>query len=135
LRYDIAISYATEDSGYVDQIANLLKENQVKVFFDKYEEANLWGKDLYSHLSDVYSKWARFCLMVVSKDYAKKQWTNVERKAAQSHAMSENVEYILPLRIDDTEISGLMPTVGYLDIRKAGVEKVVHLLIQKLKSE
>ena len=68
----------------------------VSVFYDEYEKADLWGKNLYDHLSDVYRKRARFCLMLLSKHYAAKQWTNHERQAAQARAFSENQEYILP---------------------------------------
>lgn len=132
--YDIALSFAGEDRVIAEKIAESLLQNGVKVFYDKYEQANLWGKDLYSHLNDVYSKRARYCVILISKNYAKKQWTNHERKAAQSKALMENREYILPLRLDDTEISGLAPTIGYVDLRNISLEDVVHLLLQKLNS-
>lgn len=37
----IALSFAGEDREYVDQVANLLRDSGVKVFYDKFEEANL----------------------------------------------------------------------------------------------
>lgn len=45
--YEVAISFAGEDRGVAEQIAGLLKDEGITVFYDKYEEADLWGKDLY----------------------------------------------------------------------------------------
>lgn len=132
LDYDVALSFAGEDRKIASEIAKQLKEKNIKVFYDEYEKADLWGKDLYSHLTDVYSKRARFCLMIISKHYKQKQWTNLERKAAQSKAFTENIEYILPLKLDDTEIQGLLPTTGYIDFNHTEIKEIVKLLVEKV---
>src|SRR3989304_9305089 len=95
-----------------------LKKGGFKVFYDKYEEATLWGKDLYEHLSEVYSKHGKYCVMFLSVYYAKKQWTTHERKSAQERAFNENKEYILPITIDKAEKPGIHGTIGYLDLRE-----------------
>jgi hypothetical protein len=82
----------------VEEVARALTAAGVKVFYDKLEEADLWGKNLYTHLSDVYSKRARFTVMFISRWYAQKQWTNFETEAAQAKAFGESREYILPAR-------------------------------------
>lgn len=131
--YDIAISFAGEDREIAESIAGKLKGTGTKVFYDSYEKATLWGKDLYVHLNDVYKNKAKFCLMIISNSYKDKQWTNHERKAAQARAFSQNKEYILPLKLDDTEIPGLNETIGYIDYRQSSSEEVVNLLKAKLK--
>lgn len=131
--YDIAISFAGENRAVAEGIANKLKSSGVKVFYDMYEQATLWGKDLYEHLNDVYKNKATFCLMIISSSYREKQWTSHERKAAQARAFSQNKEYILPLKIDDTEIPGLNETIGYVDFRNTDIDEVVELLKSKLK--
>ncbi len=130
--YDIAISFAGEDREIAKKISDLIKQKNYKVFYDEYEKSNLWGKDLYSYLSEVYSKKAKFCLMIISANYANKTWTNLERKAAQAKAFKENREYILPLRLDDTSIPGLLDTTGYIDYNNSSIEEIVDLLINKL---
>src|SRR3972149_4107897 len=100
--YDVAVSFAGEDRPYVETVASTLKELDVKVFYDDYEKVTLWGKDLYTHLQDVYLKRAKFTVMFISKYYAQKLWTSHERASAQSRAYTENREYILPARFDDT---------------------------------
>jgi len=130
--YDIALSFAGEERDYVDQVAHLLRERGVKVFYDLFEEADLWGKDLYVHLSEVYTKRAQFTVIFISEAYAKKLWTNHERKAAQARAFQEAQEYILPARFDDTDIPGVLSTVGYILLKGRSPEELVSLITKKL---
>jgi hypothetical protein len=97
--YDVCLSFAGEDRQYVDMVADELKSRGIRVFYDRYEAINLWGKDLYVHLDDVYKNHARYCVIFVSSFYAKKLWTNHERRSAQERAFQENSEYILPARL------------------------------------
>jgi hypothetical protein len=52
--HEIALSFAGEQRPQVEEIANCLIAAGVNVFYDKLAKAELWGKDLYQHLSDVY---------------------------------------------------------------------------------
>lgn len=115
--YDVCLSFAGEDRSYVREVAEKLRQQGIRVFYDVYEEVGLWGKDLYDHLDDVYKNAARYCVLFVSKAYEAKAWTNHERRSAQERALKENTEYILPARFDDTPIPGLRDTVGYIDLR------------------
>ena len=92
--FDIALSFAGEDRVYVDEVANLLVSKGIKVFYDKFEEASLFGKNLYDYLSEVYSNKATYTIMFASQYYANKVWTNLERQAMQSRALMENREFI-----------------------------------------
>jgi hypothetical protein len=103
-QFDVALSFAGEDRQYVDVIADRLRTRGVRVFYDRYEQATLWGKDLYEHLDQVYQGAARYCVLFASEHYANKVWTNHERRSAQARALRENEEYILPVRFDDTDI-------------------------------
>ena len=130
--YDVAVSFAGEDRLTAERFAEILQAQGLKVFYDKWEQADLWGRDLYHHLDEVYSQKARFCVMFLSAHYAAKAWTNHELKSAQARAFQENDEYILPLRLDDTVIPGIRPTLGYLDLRKISVENAARLAIEKI---
>lgn len=132
--YDVALSFAGEDRVVAEQFAHLLKIKNIKVFYDEYEAAQLWGKDLIDHLVNIYSRKARYCVMFMSKHYPLKKWTKVERMAAQERAFRDSSEYILPLRLDDTQIPGITETTGYRDLRQHSVRDVVNLLEQKLLS-
>lgn len=45
--YDVALSFAGEDREYVEEVAIVLKRFGVRVFYDKFEETELWGKNLF----------------------------------------------------------------------------------------
>ena len=131
--YDIALSFAGEDRGVVEKIASLLKDNNIKVFYDNFERARLWGEDLYELLAKLYSKQAQFCLMFISSSYVEKLWTNHERQNAQERAFQERGVYILPVRLDDTEVPGVRNTIGYIDLRQETPEQLVKLVKEKLE--
>lgn len=130
--FDIALSFAGENRNYVDQVANLLRDSGVKVFYDLFEEANLWGKNLYDYLSDIYMNKAFYTIMFISEHYAKKLWPSHERKSMQARAFQESQEYILPVRFDDTTIPGVLPTVGYISLENRTPEQFVEVIHKKL---
>jgi len=132
-KYDVALSFAGEDRTYVEAVASSLKRAGVCVFYDRYEEAELWGKNLYDHLQHVYAEAAEYTVMFVSEAYDRKLWTTWERRAAQSRAFEERREYILPARFDDTDIPGLLKTIGYVDLRQKTPEELSLLILKKLR--
>jgi len=130
--YEVVLSFAGEDREYVERVAEILKLNQVSLFYDNYEEASLWGKDLAEHLHKVYGGSARFCVMFISKYYADKMWPTHERRSAFEKAIESKEEYILPARFDDTSIPGLRKTVGYVDLKNKSPEHLAVLILEKL---
>ena len=130
--FDVALSFAGEDREYVEQVAEFLKDAGVRVFYDRYESIELWGKDLYVHLDEVYRKKARYCVMFLSVAFRDKLWTNQERESAQARAFKEKSDYILPARFDDTEIPGIKPTTGYVDLRSLTPNAFGQMILQKI---
>ena len=132
LEYDVVLSFAGEDRKYVEQTAKYLKNKGVKVFYDDYHTVDLWGKDLYQHLDNVYQKKGKYAVIFISEAYSRKLWTNHELKSAQARAFSENEEYILPVRFDETEIPGIRKTIGYLSLNNLKPSDLAKKIIEKL---
>jgi hypothetical protein len=132
IEYDLAISFAGEDRPIVRPYAEAIKGEGLKIFYADFEQADLWGTNLYETLDAIYRLKAHYCVVFLSRHYAAKVWTNHERRAAQARALMENREYILPVRLDDTEIPGLTATIGYLDFDKVGHEGLVKATLEKL---
>src|SRR3954447_17102590 len=61
--YDVCFSFAGEQRDYVEQVADLLLDRGVRVFYDRHELVNLWGKDLYDYLNQIYRDAARYCVI------------------------------------------------------------------------
>jgi hypothetical protein len=129
--YEIVLSFAGEDRDYVERVAAFLREQDVRCFYDKYEETTLWGKDLAEHLDKVYRS-ARFCVMFISSHYGTKVWPNHERRSALARAVEEKGEYILPARFDETIVPGIRHTLGYVDLRSKSPEELGGMILQKL---
>lgn len=131
--YEIAVSFAGENRQLVGEVARELDSKGVRVFYDEFERVRLLGKDLVAYFAEVYGKQARFCAMFISEHYVRKAWTQLERQHAQSRALVEKDEYILPLRLDDSEVPGLPSTIGYIDIRGMTPRAVADILFRKIR--
>ena len=132
LKYDVGLSFAGEQRDYVRRVAEDLQYRGLRVFYDENEEDHLWGKNLLDYLSELYLKRCRYCIIFASAEYAAKMWPNLERQSAQARDITAAGEYILPVRFDDTEIPGLLPTVYYQDARKKSPEKIAGLFAQRI---
>jgi hypothetical protein len=131
-RYEIVLSFAGEQRGYVEGVANVLRQYGVTCFYDYYEVHTLWGKNLLEHLQQVYGGAARFCVMFISDAYAQKVWPTYERRSAFDAAIQRRVEYILPVRFDQTVVPGLSPSVHYLNAAEYEPTSLATILLRKM---
>ena len=132
-KYDVCLSFASEQRNYVMGVKERLVNAGLRVFFDQDEQTSLWGNYLNEKLDKVYRKDSRFCVMFISAAYAKKMWTNLERRSVQARVLGDRSDYLLPARFDDTEIEGLHPTVAYIDLRTRTPEEFALLVIDKVR--
>jgi hypothetical protein len=133
-KYHVALSFAGEDREYVERVAALLASEGVEVFYDKFEEASLWGKNLYTHLRDVYENKALFTVMFISEHHRQKLWPNLERESAQAKAFESNREYILPAFFDESvKVPGLPRTIGHISLSGRTPENFAALIVKKLQ--
>ena len=135
-KYDVALSFAGEDREYIERFAEILKEAGISVFYDKFEEIDLWGKDLAIHFDYVYRRQSKYFIPFISKNYAEKVWTNYEVRTAFARSIeNKDEEYILPVKLDDTELDGLRSTIASLDARTHSPEELANKFLKKLGSE
>ncbi len=131
-KYDLAISFASEQRGLADTLARRLDASGYSIFYDEFQQAELWGKDLSIALNTAYSDEARYCLIVLSNDYVKKPWTNHERRSAISQFIHRGSEYILCLKVENIELPGFPSVMGYVSLDHFDVDQVYKLLLEKL---
>ena len=131
--FDIALSYAGEDRDRAKELAFALKRRGTRVFYDKDEAARLWGENLFTHLTDVYQNRARYCVALLSKHYAEKPWTRRELAAAQARAFGQKEPYLLPVRLDDTNIPGVLPTEAFVPWSGDSSDTIAELVLERLK--
>ena len=135
--YDIAISFANEERNIAYNLANQLHSKYgFKVFYDDYEQAKLLGTDLERYLIDVFKSKARYCIILISKNYIESRWTNLEWKSALDRISDEpELDYILPIRIDNTELNGLLSTVKFIHYQDISNEALAELVNKKVSGQ
>ena len=103
------------------------------MFYDEFYKSKLWGKKLTEYFREVYGPKTRFVLILISEYYPVKDWTDFELSIARGEAKEREVEFILPVKLDDTKILGIHEDVMYLDFREEGVDGIVTCLLEKLQ--
>jgi len=127
------VSFAGSQRQVAETVATKVRDAGFDVFYDGFYPEQLWGKDLAVFFDDVFRKKSRYCLILVSKDYVDGEWTNHERQSAVARAIKEKgQEYILPVKVDDVELPGVPPTIGYVSISKYSPDQIAEMLIAKL---
>ena len=131
-RWDVALSFAGAQRDYVGQVAEVLKARGVRCFYDADEQVRLWGTHLAEELPLIYARESAAVVVFISADYAERDWTRLESRAAFSHAVSEAGVYVLPARFDDSELPALLSDVGDVDLRHYTPEQFADLVVAKL---
>ena len=132
-RFDVAISFAGTERAIAEHLANALKARGVSVFYDSFYVGHLWGKDLAILFDDIFRKRARYCIVLLSKEYVRRAWTRHELRSALARGIADvDAGYLLPVQIEEVDLPGLAPTIGYVSFLKFGVAGVADLIVKKL---
>ena len=134
IEYDVALSYASEDRPYVRAVADRLQAAGVRVFYDEFATTQTWGTELPETFLDIFQKKAWFAVAFISAHYVNKPWTLHEGRSALARALVEHRAYFLPVRMDDSELPGLRPTIGYIDGRSTSPEQLAGKVLEMLEA-
>jgi len=132
--FQVAITYAGSDRVVAQQLAETLRDRGLTIFYDRFYPEYLLGGDLAEIFDDIFRHRSLFCVMIVSEAYRDREWTRHERRSALARAVKENGNaYILPLRLDDTDLPGLPSTIGYLSFRDYHVDEIADIIYRKVR--
>ena len=90
------------------------------------------GKYLAEELPAIYGEQAAAVVVFVSADYAARDWTRLERRAALNKAVRERQEYVLPAPVHDTPLPGLLSDMVAVDLHGRTPEQFAHMVAAKL---
>ena len=130
--YDVAVSFAKADRAIAEELADLLQERSFKVYLDEYKSHDAWGRDVVDHLTNLYARKARYCILLISKQYPLKAWTEAERTSARERALRDAEEYIVPIQLDDVEVPGIAELKAFQELHQQPMESIVFWLEEKL---
>ena len=89
----------------------------------------------FSYLEEIYTYKSKYCVIFISQYYVKKEWTCYESAAAMVRLLDSNMkqkEYLLPVKFDETKVSGVLSTIGFIDGKKKTPDELGNLIIKKL---
>lgn len=132
--YDVVLSFAGEDRDMARDLADRLRQKNVRVFFDEDEAARNLGKDLTPLLADIYRAKSQLCVVISSQHYLRKPWTLLELEAARTRARLSEVDYLIQIRLDDAMLPGVSDSIAYLDARQVHAQQIADLIVGKLNA-
>lgn len=113
-KYQVALSFAGEQRGYVEEVARHLASWDIAVFYDGFETVPLWGRHGTEAFHEAFAENSAYVVMFISEQYAEKAWPRHERRSALSRMIKEKCDYILPVRFDDALVPGLQHDIIFL---------------------
>ena len=132
--YDVFISHASEDKAeFADALCKELENSGVKVWYDALSIG--WGDSLRAKIDDGLKK-SKFGIVVLSKDYIRKGWTQYELDGLFQIEMT-NGKTILPIwhSITKDEVQAFSPTLAgrkALNTSMFSVQEIANELIKIL---
>lgn len=133
--YDVAFSFASEDREYVRLVSEFLHRKSIKVFYDEFKEGDMWGRKLGDYFDSIFKQNAKYCVVYISKYYARKVWTMHEFRAALARAAGSTEFFILPARFDNSELDGLPTTLKSVDISGRKPEQFAEIVASKISKD
>lgn len=124
--YDVFISHASEDKEEVVRpLANALKDKGVKVWYDEFELR--MGDSLRQKIDQGLSK-SRFGIVVISRSFVMKGWTNYELDGLMTKAISGQ-QILLPIwhDISKQEVIDYSPSLADKVARHTSQETVEEI--------
>ncbi|MDO4563888.1 MAG: TIR domain-containing protein [Clostridia bacterium] len=109
--YDVFISHASEDKeSFADELCKELQCTGIKVWYDAISMT--WGDSLRAKIDSGLSK-SKYGIVVLSKDYIKKGWTQYELDGLFQREMTDG-KTILPIwhNITKKEVQDFSPTLA-----------------------
>jgi len=134
-RFDIALSFPGEHRGFVKNVADILATqlDRERVFYDAYYEAELARPDLDTYLQEIYHDQAELVVVFLCTEFEQKEWCGLEWRAVRDLLKQKKTAEIMPVRLDDTDIRGLLSIDGYIDAEDIDPAELADLIVQRLR--
>lgn len=89
------------------------------------------GRDGAEYLNKVFFQDSQYCVALISENYERRAWTQLERRAAQAREHIAGPGFLLPVLVDATKPPWLLPTRVYFNLPERGLGELATLLQRK----
>ncbi len=113
-RYDVFLSYSNQDKNVVRNIAQRLKAEGIRVWFDEWKIRP--GDSILAKIEDglEHSNILVLCMSVAAFE---SDWAKLESHTFRFRDPLNHNRRLIPLRLDDTPIKGSLAQFSYIDWR------------------
>ena len=85
--FDFALSFAGGAREKAEDIRDVLVRVGFRVFYDKDYEHEMLGQDGHQYLQRVYFRDSKSCIVLVSEEYDKSEWTRLENESVRGREL------------------------------------------------
>ena len=123
--YDVFLSHTSKDKPAVRELAERLKQDGLRVWFDEWV---IQPGDLISLKIEQGLEQSRTLILVMSHNAFASEWVTLERHTALFRDPTNAERRFIPLRLDDAEITDTLKQFAYIDWRQKAQEQYARLL-------
>ena len=124
--FDVFLSHSSKDKGVVRALAERLRRDGLKVWFDEWEIR--LGDSVYAKISDGLER-SRTLLLCMSRNGFGSDWVTVEHQAIFFADPANRKCRFIPIRLDDGNIPAVLRAYKYLDWQTPADEAYESLLL------
>ena len=124
--YDVFLSHSSKDKPAVRALAERLKQDGLRVWFDEWV---IQPGDLVSLKIEQGLEQSRALILVMSHNAFASEWVTLERHTALFRDPTNAERRFVPLRLDDAEITDTLKQFAYIDWRQKTQEQYTRLLV------
>ncbi|HUY52898.1 MAG TPA: toll/interleukin-1 receptor domain-containing protein [Streptosporangiaceae bacterium] len=134
--FDVGISFSSSQRDVAARIRRRLRGAGLTVFYDEDYQHELLGADLNVYLHDTYLRRCRYAVAILSQDFVDSNWSgSTEWRAILSRLQASRSDFLLPYYVDDVQVPGLSPSIGFLRSTTHSPEEFAEVAIRKILSQ
>jgi len=124
-KYDVFISHSAKDKPVVRELAERLRADGLKVWFDEWEirPGDIIGLKIERGLEQ-----SRTLVIIMSANAFASDWMALERSTAIFRDPINTQRRFIPVQLDDAEIKDSLKQFAYIDWRRKSEEEYARLL-------
>jgi hypothetical protein len=124
--YDVFLSYSNKDKAFVRSLANRLRGDGIRIWFDEWEIRP--GDSVPAKIEEGLNQ-SRVLVLCMSANTFDSDWAQLESGTFRFHDPLNKQRRFIPLRFDDTPIPGSLAQFRYIDWRPNNREQEYPKLI------
>ena len=130
-KYDIAISYESNNRKYVKEVVEYLKSDGFTVFFDEDKKMELLSENLKTKLYQIYQNESLIKVLFVTEEYMKRPYTQLESRAAL-RSIKDNHRRLVVINFMDAHIPEEFKDYVYLK-GDSSTDEIAYLISERVK--